>query len=185
MPITQERFLLVLRGAKAILDKERSLLAACEDAEQLLSSANAALDMISEPRARNSLTPLLGLVNTLTTIARGGGMVYDDLKVTVLAELKHFDKKKVSNSRAAERQRNMRERNGVKPHQDYLLGEQLAPTMTPTLQPLYLEGTSNYEADQQQEPAKPVEGTPGFNHFEKQMEKLRAAGAFAPKGEEK
>lgn len=186
MPITQERFLTVLSGAKAILDKERSIQNVIEDAEQIMSDANSALDTLTDQKAKNALAPLLGLVNTITTIARTGGMVYTDLMITVLAELKHFDKAKVMNARAARLQRKAREEKGIRPRQDYLLGEQLAPSMTPTLQPLYLEGISNHEVDAQREPPKDLSETQGFINFTKKMNKLHAADAFNPnKGENK
>ena len=92
MPITQERFILVLRGAKAILDKQRSLKQACEDSDQLISEANAALDHIENERTKRSISMLIGAANTLAAIVKSGDNIYFDLSITVMAELKHFDK---------------------------------------------------------------------------------------------
>lgn len=174
MPIKQDRFITILRGAKLLLDIQRSIMQVAKDADQITSTARGAIDHITDPALAQALLPLFGIINTLVDLAKSKDNEYIDLVATVLAEIKYFDKVKISNDRVAKRQQEARERKGIKPRQDYLLGEQLAPSMTPTLQPLYLEGTSNYAADQGALP-KPIEETQGYKNFEKRMQKIRAA----------
>lgn len=176
MPITQDRFLLTLRGAKAILDKQRNLMQVTEDAEHLISAANGAMEHISDESIKHALSPMFGLVNTLTNIVRSTDLVYIDLLATVLAELKHFDKAKMANARAAKLQRDERERKGIKPRLDFLRGEQLAPSMTPTLQPLFLDGTI---IDKSPKPKVPMEQTQDFKNFEERMKKMRKLASAA------
>ena len=172
MPITQERFITVLQAAKAILDKQRNIRQVNNDFEQVISEANAALERINDPIITAAIRPLFGLANTISSIVKSSDNVFFDLAVTVTAELKHFDKVKVANARAARLQRQERERKGIRPRQDYLLGEQLAPTMTPTLQPLFLDGTIPNKPTQ-----IPLEETQGFKNFAETMRKQREAEA--------
>ena len=103
MPITQSRFLAVLRPASHALDVLALLRAQIPAARQAIASANAARgDFASSRRALEDLTEIINIF--LTTLDESSEM-YMEAQIAVASEQKYFARVGKANEKAAARQR--------------------------------------------------------------------------------
>lgn len=117
MPITQERFMTVVRGAKSILLVQRKVReAAMHDIGNTLSIANSVLGQSQDEAAKRAIGLLLNHINRINQIffeLRDSDT--EDLMAIVLSEEIHFNKKGRENDKARYYAREARRKQGILP----------------------------------------------------------------------
>lgn len=144
MPITQDRFMTVIGGAKRVLEREAQLQRILtQDYDVLITNANSAIAHNDAPTGR----VIQDLVNTLTLLRE---VLFHpspetmQLIAVVLAEELHFRKHAKRNQKSAQYRKFTRQQDGIMPR----AAEQCldSPTIAPIAEPTFsFEHTEEYK----------------------------------------
>ena len=163
MPISQDRFLAVIAGAKLILEKQQNIASTIsENMEIDMTTINSVIARTTDDNARAILHSLLNRFSIINQLLNQTTPIATQLTAIVMAEEIHFRKAHKRNERSAQLRRYERQRNGIKPKapevelpRPSFLSEQIS---TPTSRP----------------ETKDFENTPEYRAFKQQMAKLHA-----------
>ena len=127
MPITQDRFLVVIDAAIPIVELMRDLRRVVKQSASLIADANSALEHTEDESARKALQGLIGQVTIIYEMAVANDEALSALEVAVKTERKYFDRVKAENDRAAYKQRQARLNRGIVPRVTYAKKEVVFP----------------------------------------------------------
>jgi hypothetical protein len=162
MPISQERFIVVVTGAKQLITFHRELKHIVKEGlKQDLAEVNSVLEHSKEPALQEAMGLLVGRISRiLDAFDSADNFVNEQLIAAVLVEEKHFAQKRESNRRAAFKQEQTRREMGIVPR---------AKTVALAEAPKNIKPVTSLEEPVQS--LDDIENSPGFKAFQEQMQR--------------
>lgn len=108
MPITQSRFMQVLRAASTVLQTQQSLIPFARDFKRLLDEVDEAAELGDSAKLLTKARAARGYLYTISELLLQANLDGQELFAIVHAEKKYFDRHARYNDKAAEKQRRRR-----------------------------------------------------------------------------